>query len=128
MNFIYTSTRDSSRYILDPQTAMGSKVCLVNLNTCEDKFVSPKTLKRWYRLTRTEDTYVQVKAFTGMNIGLYPVQVASENELYVVTKSGKALCFNTETNTQTNAKNPKFANKLGIDYSFMESTLEWSIS
>lgn len=70
MNYIYTSTRDGSRYILDPQATMGSRVCLVNLTTCEDKFVSPQTLKRWYTLTRTEDIFVQVKAFTGMNIGL----------------------------------------------------------
>lgn len=128
MNFIYTNKRDNSRYILDPQTNMGSKVCLVNLTTCEDKFVSISTLKRWYSLTRTEDIYVQVKAFTGMNIGLYPIQAASENELYVITKSGKALYFNTETNVQTNAKNPKFANKLGLDYNYLESTLKWTIS
>ena len=128
MNFIYTSKRDNSRYILDPQTNMGSKICLVNLTTCEDKFVSISTLKRWYSLTRTDDIYVQVKAFTGMYIGLYPVQAASEDELYVITKSGKALYFNADTMVQTNAKNPKFANKLGVDYSFMESTLEWSIS
>lgn len=42
MNYIYTSTRDNSRYILDPQVTMGNKVCLVNLSTCEDKFVSPQ--------------------------------------------------------------------------------------
>lgn len=128
MNFIYTNKRDNSRYILDPQTNMGSKVCLVNLTTCEDKFVSISTLKRWYSLTRAEDIYVQVKAFTGMNIGLYPIQAASETELYVITKSGKALWFNTETLVQTNAKNPKFANKLGLDYNYLESTLEWAIS
>lgn len=128
MNYIYTSTRDNSRYLLDPQVTMGNKVCLVNLSTCEDKFVSPKTLKRWYSLTRTEDIFVQVKAFTGMNIGLYPVKAASDTELYVITKSGKALWFNTETLIQTNAKNPKFANKLGLDYSYLESPLKWTIS
>lgn len=128
MNFIYTNKRDNSRYILDPQTNMGSKVCLVNLTTCEDKFVSISTLKRWYSLTRTEDIYVQVKAFTGMNIGLYPIQYASGDEMFVVTKSGKALWFNSETLIQTNAKNPKFANKLGLDYNYLESTLEWTIS
>ena len=63
-----------------------------------------------------------------MNIGLYPVKAASETELYVITKSGKALWFNAETLVQTNAKNPKFANKLGLDYNYLESTLKWVIS
>ena len=128
MNFIYTSSRDNRRYLLDPQTRMGNKVCLVDLITAEDKFVSPSTLKRWYSLTRTEDIFVQVKAFTGMNIGLYPIKAASETELYVITKSGKALWFDAATLTQTNAKNPKFANKLGLDYNYLESTLKWAIS
>ena len=128
MNYIYTNTRDNSRYILDPQTTMGNKVCLVNLHTCEDKFVAVSTLKRWYSLTRTEDIFVQVKAFTGMNIGLFPAKAASETELYVITKSGKALRFDAETLVQTNAKNPKFANKLGLDYNYLESTLKWAVS
>lgn len=128
MNYIYTNTRDNSRYILDPQVAQGSKVRLINTTNCEDKFVSPKTLKRWYRLTRTEDVFVQVKAFTGMNIGLYPVKQGSETELYVITKSGKALWFDADTLVQTNCKNPKFANKIGLDYNYLESTLRWTIS
>lgn len=128
MNFIYTSTRDNRRYLLNPQLNKGNKVCLVDLITAEDKFVSPRTLKRWYSLTRTEDIFVQVKAFTGMNIGLYPIKAASETELYVITKSGKALWFDASTLKQTNAKNPKFANKVGIDYSYLESTLEWAVS
>lgn len=107
---------------------MGNKVCLVDLITAEDKFVSPRTLKRWYSLTRTEDIFVQIKAFTGMNIGLYPIKAASETELYVITKSGKALWFDASTLKQTNAKNPKFANKVGIDYNYLESTLEWAVS
>lgn len=128
MNYIYTNTRDNSHHILDPQTTMGNKVCLVNMTTCEDKFVSVSTLKRWYSKTCTDNTFVQVKAFTGMNIGLYPVQTVSETEFYVLTKSGKALWFNSETLTQTNAKNPKFANKVGLDYTYLESTLKWVIS
>lgn len=128
MNFIYTSSRDNRRYLLNPQLHMGNKVCLVDLITAEDKFVSPRTLKRWYSLTRTEDIFVQIKAFTGMNIGLYPIKAASETELYVITKSGKALWFDASTLKQTNAKNPKFANKVGIDYNYLESTLEWAVS
>lgn len=128
MNYIYTSTRDNSRYILDPQTTMGSRVCLVNMDTCEDKFVSPKALKRWYTLTRTEDIVVRLSAFTGMHLGLYIVAAADDGLIYLWTKSGKYLTFNPEDMTQTNANNPKFANKLTETYNYLESTLKWTIS
>lgn len=127
MNYIYTNTRDNSRYILDPQTTMGNKVCLVNLHTCEDKFVAPSTLKRWYSLTRTEDIFVQVKAFTGMKIGVFQANLF-EGLIEVFTKKGNLLRFDPNTGIQTNARNPKFANKLGLDYNYMESTLKWAIS
>ena len=128
MNYIYTNTRDNKRYILDPQVCMGEKVCLVDMASGDDKFVSPKTLKRWYSLTRTEDIVVEVKAFTGMMIGLFRVIPWDNNQVAVMTKKNKVLTFDLETLKQTNANNPKFANRLGLDYNFLESTLKWAVS
>lgn len=31
MNYIYTNTRNNRQYVLDPQTTMGEKVCLVDM-------------------------------------------------------------------------------------------------
>lgn len=129
MNYIYTSNRDNKQYILNPQITKGDKVCLVDMTSCEDKFVSPKTLKRWYSKTVTEDIVVELQAFTGMKIGLFRViGVNCSGELTVWTKSNKCILFNPETGKQTNAKNPKFANKIGADYSFMQSSLDWALS
>lgn len=127
MNYIYTNTRDNRKYVLDPQTTMGSKVCLVDMANGEDKFVSLNTLKRWYRKGTTEDILVTVKAFTGMFIGIYPAY-CNDTEIVIWTKNNKCLTFDSETYTQTNAKNPKFANKLGIEYNYMEATLQWVLS
>lgn len=129
MNYIYTNTRDGKKYILNPQINMGDKVCLVDMSSCEDKFVSPRTLKRWYTKDITNDIVVEIRAFTGMKIGLFRViGVNCSGELTVWTKSNKCLLFNPETGEQTNAKNPKFANKIGTEYCFMESTLYWALS
>lgn len=128
MNYIYTNTRNNRQYVLDPQTTMGEKVCLVDMASGDDKFVSPKTLKRWYSLTRTEDIVVEVKAFTGMMIGLFRVIPWDNNQVAVMTKKNKVLTFDLETLKQTNANNPKFANRLGLDYNFLESTLKWAVS
>lgn len=129
MNYIYKSNRDGKQYILNPEINMGEKVCLIDMASCEYKFVSPKTLKRWYSKTVTDDTIIQVEAFTGMKIGLFRVtSVNCSGEFTVWTKNNKCLLFNPETGKQTNAKNPKFANKIGIDYNFMQSTLDWALS
>lgn len=129
MNYIYTNHRDNSSYILNPQITMGEKVCLVDMANGEDKFVSPKTLKRWYSKTITEQPVVELQAFTGMKIGLFRAELATNtNTLYLWTKQNKLLTFNPDTGNQTNAKNPRFANKIGSTYDFLKSTLEWAIS
>ena len=129
MNYIYTNHRDNSRYILNPQITMGDKVCLINMSTCEDKFVSSKTLKRWYSRTTTEQPIVELQAFTGMKIGLFCAELAlNTNTIYLWTKNNKLLTFDSHIGVQINAKNPKFANKIGSTYDFLKSTLEWAIS
>lgn len=129
MNYIYTNRRDNSRYILNPQITMGDKVCLINMSTCEDKFVSPKTLKRWYSLSITGHQIVELNAFTGMKIGLFPVEFDTNvNTMYIWTKNNKLLTFDSHIGIQINAKNPRFANKIENTYDFLKSTLEWAIS
>lgn len=129
MNYIYTNTRDGKKYILNPRINMGDKVCLVDMNSCEDKFVSVKTLKRWYSKIAVDGTVVRVEAFTGMKLGLFRVYGADCNgNLIVWTKNDKCLLFDHETGKQTNAKNPRFANKIGADYCFMETSLDWALS
>lgn len=129
MNYIYTNTRDNRQYILNPMTTMGEKVCLIDMATCEDKFVSPKTLKRWYSKTVTDDIIVELRAFTGMKLGLFRVSGCSaDGKLIVWTKNNKCLTFDPDMGNQTNAKNPKFANRMYQDYNFMECTLRWALS
>ena len=129
MNYIYTNHRDNSSYILNPQVTMGDKVCLINMSTCEDKFVSPKTLKRWYSLSITEQPVIELRTFTGMKIGLFRAELATNtNTLYLWTKQNKLLTFDSHIGVQINAKNPRFANKIGSTYDFLKSTLEWAIS
>lgn len=126
MNYIYTNTRDHRQYILNPMITMGEKVCLVDMASCEDKFVSPKTLKRWYSKTVTEQPVVELRAFTGMKIGLFRVELdLNTNTLYLWTKQNKLLTFDPDMGTQTNAKNPKFANRIHNTYDFLESSLKW---
>ena len=129
MNYIYTSNRDGKRYILNPEITMSSKICLVDMATCEDKFVSVNTLKRWYSKTITNQLVVELRAFTGMKIGLFCADFAPNTKtVYLWTKQNKLLTFDPETGVQANAKNPKFANKIGADYSFMQSSLDWALS
>lgn len=129
MNYIYTDTRNGKKYILNPEIHMGEKVCLVGIASCEDKFVAPNTLKRWYSKNAVSGIVVMVEAFTGMKLGLFRVYGADHNGNYIVyTKTDKCLLFDPKTGKQTNAKNPKFANKIGFEYSFTECSLEWAIS
>lgn len=129
MNYIYTNTRDGKKYILNPRINMGDKVCLVDMHSCEDKFVSPRTLKRWYTKDITNDIVVEIRAFTGMKLGLFRVSHAlNTNTIYFFTKAGKLLTFDADTGVQTNAKNPKFANRVCQTYSFLECSLEWALS
>lgn len=128
MNYIYTNTRDNRSYVLNPEVTMGAKLCLVDMSTCEDKFVSVSTLKRWYTKTQTEDTVVEVRAFTDMIIGLYRVSNNRPGDILVWTKKGALLSFDAKTKKQTNAKNPKFANHIGRDYQYPQSSLTWALS
>lgn len=129
MNYIYTNTRDNRQYVLNPMVTMGGKVCLVDMASCEDKFVSPKTLKRWYSKTVTEQPVVELRAFTGMKIGLFRAERATNtNTLYLWTKQNKLLTFDPDMGNQTNAKNPKFANRIHNTYDFLESSLKWILS
>lgn len=129
MNYIYTNTHDNRQYIFNPMITMGEKICLVDMATCEDKFVSPKTLKRWYSKTETYDIIVEIRAFTGMKLGLFHVSGYSiDGKLIVWTKNNKCLTFDPDTGNQTNAKNHKFANRVYQDYDFMESTLRWALN
>lgn len=129
MNYIYTNTRDNKRYILQPEISMGEKVCLIDMASCEHKFVSPKTLKRWYNKTVADDMVVELRAFTGMRIGLFCANhTLTTNSIQIWTKSNKQLTFDAETGKQTNAKNPKYANKIGFTYDFPEMSLNWALN
>lgn len=129
MNYIYENNRDGKKYILNPEITMGDKVCLVDMSSCEDKFVSPKTLKRWYSKTVTKSTIIELRAFTGMKIGLFVLEYSvNTGALYCVTKTGKVIGFDPDTGKQTNAKNPKFANKIGAEYKFQQVALDWALS
>lgn len=128
MNYIFTNTRDNRTYLLNPEITCGNKVCLVDMTTCEDKFVSVSTLKRWYSKSVSNSPVVQVKAFTGMNIGLYLAETNRHGELMVWTKKNALLSFDPDMGTQTNAKNPKFANKVTNTYNWMQVSLDWALS
>ena len=128
MNYIYTNTRDNRQYILNPLITMGENVCLVDMASCEDKFVSPKTLKRWYSKTVTNQRVVELRAFTGMKIGLFKVTYETDDYFGLWTKGMKYLIFDKKTDTQINPKNPKFANRIHNTYYFLESSLKWVLS
>lgn len=111
---IYKDKRTDKLYALNAMITMGNKVNLVQMGGKEDKFVSPSTLKRWYSKWDEAQQVVEVKAFTGMIIGWFKVHTESKETITVLTKKGKFLDFDKATDAQINAKNPKFANKLGM--------------
>lgn len=111
---IYKDKRTNRLWALDEMVTMGNKVHIVPLTGKEDKFVSESTLKRWYSKWDEAQQVVEVKAFTGMVIGWFKVLTESKEAYTVMTKQGKFLDFDKVTDVQINAKNPKFANKLGI--------------
>lgn len=116
---IYRNTRDDKYYVLDDMITMGDKVCMVPMDKrTEDKFVSPSTLKRWYTKVQEVPYIVEVKAFTGMKLGLFEATKRDGN-IEVWTKDNKLLVFDPGTDKQINAKNPKFANKLGSTYGWL---------
>lgn len=117
---IYRNTRDNKRYVLNEMITMGDKVCLVPMDKkTEDKFVSPKTLKRWYTKEGSFLYMFEVEAFTGMKIGVFQARKDQDGNFQIWTKNNKLMVFDPKTSKQINAKNPKFANKLGVAYGFI---------
>ena len=113
---IYKDKRDNKLYALEERITQGSKVCLVPFDKNKDKFVSPSTLKRWYTKWDEAEVLVEVKAFTGMKIGVFKVASYDKYTCGVFTKDNKYLVFDRNSDKQINAKNPKFANKIGMVY------------
>lgn len=116
---IYKDKRTEKLYVLNDMITMGEKVCMVPMDKGEDKFVSPSTLKRWYTKWEEAPYIIEVKAFTGMKIGLFKATKNDDGLLEVWTKAGKLMTFDGKSGTQTNAKNPKFANKIGMEYGWL---------
>lgn len=111
---IYKDKRTDKLYALNEMITMGAKVNLVQMGGKENKFVSPSTLKRWFTKWDEAQQVVEVKAFTGMVIGWFKVLTESKETITVLTKQGKLLDFDKNTDAQVNAKNPKFANHIGM--------------
>ncbi len=117
---IYKDKRTEKLYVLNDMITMGEKVCMVPMDKSDDKFVSPSTLKRWYTKWEEVPYIIEVKAFTGMKIGLFKATVnPMDGSLEVWTKANKLLQFDPKTEKQINAKNPKFANKIGMTYGWL---------
>lgn len=111
---IYKDKRTDKLYALNAMITMGNKVNLVCLGHAEEKFVSPSTLKRWYSKWDEANMVVQLKAFTGMDLGFYKVRTETKDTITILTKQGKFLDFDKTTDAQINAKNSKFANHIGM--------------
>lgn len=110
-NTIYTDNRTGKRYVLEPRLTMGDKLCLRSMDSCEDKFYAPSTLKRWFSKYSIDKHVVEMRAFTGMKIGMFIADGTFLTTLTVTTKKGARLTFD-RNGDQIDAKNPKFANKL----------------
>lgn len=111
---IYKDRRTGKLYALNEMITMGNKVNLVQMGGKEDKFVSESTLKRWYSKWGEANMVVELKAFTGMIIGWFKVEEETKDTISFWTKSNKYLTFDKMTDAQVNAKNPKFANRIGM--------------
>lgn len=111
---IYKDKRTNRLWALDEMLTMGTKVHMVPLTGKEDKFVSQSTLKRWYTKWEEVNMVVELKAFTGMIIGWFKVEEETKDTISFWTKSNKYLTFDKMTDAQVNAKNPKFANRIGM--------------
>lgn len=111
---IYKDKRTNKLWAMDEMITMGTKVHMVPLSGKEDKFVSQSTLKRWYTKWGEANMVVELKAFTGMIIGWFKVEEETKDTISVWTKANKYLTFDKKTDAQVNAKNPKFANRIGM--------------
>lgn len=116
---IYKDKRTEKLYVLNDMITMGEKICMVPMDKSDDKFVSPSTLKRWYIKWEEVPYIIEVKAFTGMKIGLFKARENNDGNLEVWTKDNKLLVFDPKTEKQINARNPKFANKIGMTYGLL---------
>lgn len=110
---VCTHKTNRRRYVLNPLLTQGKKVCLVDCATCEDKFVTPDTIRKNYYNFAEEGIAAEVVAFTGMKIGvLFGKQDIENHTITLKTKKGAELIFDLRNYTQINAKNQKFANKI----------------
>jgi hypothetical protein len=55
---------------------------------------------------------VSMLTFTGMNLGQFEIAKAGKTKLAITKKNGDVAEFSRETGLQTNANNPKFANRI----------------
>ena len=55
---------------------------------------------------------VTMLTFTGMNLGQFEITKASKTKIAILKKDGTEAIFARETGAQTNADNPKYANKV----------------
>lgn len=55
---------------------------------------------------------VTMLTFTGMNLGQFEIAKASKTKVTILKKDGTQAEFSRETGVQTNANNPKYANKI----------------
>jgi outer membrane biosynthesis protein TonB len=55
---------------------------------------------------------VTMLTFTGMNLGQFEVTKSGKTKIAIVKKDGTVAEFSRETGIQTNATNPKYANKV----------------
>ena len=69
--------------------------------------MSIKTLK-----TAKVGDKVTMLTFTGMNLGQFEITKASKTKIAIMKKDGTQAEFSRETGVQTNADNPKYANKV----------------
>lgn len=55
---------------------------------------------------------VTMLTFTGMNLGQFEITKANKAKVAIMKKDGTQAEFSRETGIQTNANNPKYANKI----------------
>lgn len=55
---------------------------------------------------------VTMLTFTGMNLGQFEITKAGKTKIAIMKKDGTQAEFNRETGLQSNANNPKYANKV----------------
>lgn len=55
---------------------------------------------------------VTMLTFTGMNLGQFEITKAGKAKIAIMKKDGTQAEFSRETGLQTNANNPKYANKV----------------